>query len=235
MIKKNLKITGVIQARLDSNRLPGKVMKEVNGIPILGYIISRIKRIEGLYNVILATTYRTSDEPLVKYATEQGLIIHQGKVNDVAHRFLCCAEKFSSDYLVRINADSPFLDPDLISKGIRYCYNNKVDLVTNTVGRTFPYGITVEIFSAEALRNSYSFMEKDDREHVTSYFYKHLENFNVIVMTSRLKKIRKAHMVIDTESDLKIFKNVIKRLGDGAINLSYQKIAKIYLQEMESI
>lgn len=233
MSKNFLKITGIIQARLDSKRLPGKVMKEVNGMPVLGYVISRAKRTKGLHNIVLATTYRKSDEPLIKYALKQNLFVHQGKVNDVAHRFLSCAERFRSDYLVRINADSPFIDPDLISKGIKYCYNSKVDLVTNIIGRTFPYGISVEIISTGALKNSYKFMKKNEREHVTLYFYNHSKSFNIITMTSRFKKIRKANMVIDEEYDLKIFKNVIKKLGNNALNMPYKKIAKIYLQEMD--
>jgi spore coat polysaccharide biosynthesis protein SpsF len=233
MSKKVLKITGIIQARLDSKRLPGKVMKEVNGMPVLGYVIIRAKRIKGLDNIVLATTYRKSDETLIKYALKQNLYVHHGKVNDVTHRFISCAERFEADYLVRINADSPFIDPDLISKGIKYCYKNNPDLITNIIGRTFPYGISVEIISTVALKNSYKFMKKSEREHITSYLYNHSKDFNIITLTSSFKKIRKARMVIDEEPDFKIFKNVIKRLGNNALNMPYWKIAKVYLQEMD--
>jgi spore coat polysaccharide biosynthesis protein SpsF len=231
-IGKSLKFIGIISARLGSKRLPNKAMREVNGIPLIGYVIFRAKRIKGLDNIVLATTHRYSDKPLVKYALTQNISIYQGEVNDVASRFLNCAKMFASDYMVRMNVDSPFLDPTLITRGIRNCNNNKVEVITNLIGHTFPYGVSVEIFSINTLKKNYPYMGKSDREHVTSYIYEHLEEFNIQTMTSKYPKFSKAHMVVDTESDFRLFKRVVERLGDKVFDAPYWQIAKIYLQEM---
>jgi spore coat polysaccharide biosynthesis protein SpsF (cytidylyltransferase family) len=145
-IGKSLKFIGIISARLGSKRLPNKAMREVNGVPLIGYVIFRAKRIKGLDNIVLATTHRYSDKPLVKYALTQNISIYQGEVNDVANRFLNCAKMFDSDYMVRMNGDSPFIDPTLITRGIRNCHNNKIEAITDLIGHTFPYGYRSKLF-----------------------------------------------------------------------------------------
>ena len=223
-------IVGIIPARLDSTRLPGKALKQVKGMPLIGYVIARAKRIPGLGGLVLATTERPVDDPLAEYALSQGVAVYRGALHDVALRLLTCAAKFRGDYFVRLNGDTPFLDSTLITQGMAYCHDGRPDLVTNLIGRTFPYGIAVEVIRTEAFGQAYTRMTtSEEREQVTRYLYVHPAAFNIQTIISSRPELSRARVVVDTEADFEMFERMVIRLGEAVSTAGYQEVASLYL------
>ena len=173
------KVTAVIQARMASRRLPGKVLKEVCGRPILGWVIERAHRAETLDQVVVATTTDTSDDPIVEYCAENQIPFYRGSHQDVLDRYFQAARNFSSDVIVRLTADCPLIDPELIDMAVSEFTAGSFDYLTNRLpspwGRSFPIGLDVEVFSFQALEKIRSAAtETHHREHVTPYFYEEI-------------------------------------------------------------
>jgi spore coat polysaccharide biosynthesis protein SpsF len=222
-------IIGIILARIDSSRLPGKVMHSVQDTPLIGYVIERAKAIPGLSNIVLATTNRSIDDPLATYAQAQNIAVYRGSTQNVAFRVLQCAKIHQCDYFVRLNGDSPFLDPELIGEGITYCFQKRVDMITNLVGRTYPYGVSVEIIRTATFEQTYYQLEnQEEREHVTPYFYRNLEQFAVHTLTLSPPYKGKERLVVDTFDDMKKFEQVVQHLGKKVFNIKFQEAVKLY-------
>jgi spore coat polysaccharide biosynthesis protein SpsF len=227
-----MRIVGIIQARLDSNRLPGKALKTTeNGQALVGYVIERAKRVQGLSSIVLATSERDIDTPLCGYATQQGIEYFRGSLNNVAHRMLTCALNWKSDYFIRLNGDSPFLDIQLLNKGVDACADGRVDMVTNLIGRTFPYGISVEVIHTGTFQRIYSdFTSAEYQEHITQYFYHNIDQFIVHQLTSPDLDLRKARLVVDTMEDWEIFEQMVHHLGEKVYFANYEDVARLYLR-----
>jgi spore coat polysaccharide biosynthesis protein SpsF len=222
------RIIGIILARTDSSRLPRKVLQNIQGIPLIGYVIERAKAIQGLDCVVLATTDRTIDDSLAAYAHKQNISVYRGHTHDVAYRVLQCAKTYQSDYFVRINGDSPFLDPELIHQGIEHC-QQQVEIVTNLIERTYPYGISVEIIRTKSYERTYNQLDnQEDREHVTLYLYRNIEQFTVHSMVLIPPYTGKAHLVVDTLEDMKRFKQVVGYLGKDICTIGFQEVVDVY-------
>ncbi len=227
---KGPQVVGIVTARLDSTRLPNKALTPVRGLPLVGYVIARGKRIRNLKALVLATSERSVDDPLVSYALSQDIPVYRGSLSDVALRLLNCAMEFGADYCVRLNGDSPFLDYDLISDGITYCQDDRIDMVSNLIGRSFPYGISLEIIRIAALERAHALMASpEDHEHVTRYFYRHPQQFNIQSIISDRPDLSRARMVVDTEADLRMFEFVVGQLGDTVFDVGYRQVAPLYL------
>ena len=225
------KLIGIILARVDSARLPGKALRLVNGVPLIGYVIERAMRITNLKSLVLATTERLVDDKLVDYAIKKGIDVCRGSFQDVALRILKCAKDLEADYFIRLNGDSPFLDPDLISSATEYCLNRQFDLITNLASRTFPYGISVEIIKCSTYEKVYQSMNDEEREHVTQYFYRHKENFIIKDISSPYPELSNIRMVVDVKEDIDIMERVIAHLGDSVFDSNYKQTAEIFLQQ----
>lgn len=224
-----IRVIGIIPARLDSSRLPGKALKTVNGIPLLGYVFERSKKILGITKLVLATTSRTVDEPLTEYAESQGISVYRGDLDDVAHRMLNCAKKFEAEYFIRLNGDSPFPDKQLIGDAIGYCCGREYDLITNLIDRTFPYGISVEIVKTETYEKMYNEMKSsEEKEHVTKRFYAYPEQFKIKSIVSENSNLKGTKIVVDTHEDFDTFEKVVGELGEDVFTAGYQSIAELY-------
>lgn len=225
-----VRVVGIIPVRMDSNRLPGKALRHLGGSPLIGHVVSRARRIDGVESVVIATTSRSIDEPLLQYARRENISFCCGAADDVAHRVLECAKEYDAEYFLRINGDSPFVDPLLITKGIEECRELGADFVSNIVGRTFPYGISVEIVATRVFETCYRKMQSDsEREHVTSYLYAHLSDHRVHLMQSHFPEVAGARLVIDDAADLARMEALWQSLGDCALTAEYQEVARRYL------
>jgi spore coat polysaccharide biosynthesis protein SpsF len=221
-------IVGVIAARSDSSRLPGKALRMVADRPLVGYVIERAKRIGGLAALALATTDRPVDDELAAFARACGVGVCRGATDDVAGRLHACAAGFGADYLVRLNGDSPFLDPASLEEGLAQAAEG-YDVITSVPGRTFPYGVSVEIVRCAALRDALPKMTAEDREHVMPYFYRNATSYRIRELSSPRPELAEARMVVDTEEDLRVFEQVVATLGDAALTASYVDVAPLYL------
>jgi spore coat polysaccharide biosynthesis protein SpsF len=198
-------------------------------MPLIGYVIRRAGLVLGLSRIVVATTRRTIDDPIEEYARSSGLDVFRGDTENVALRLLSCASEFGADYFVRLNGDSPFPDPSLIEEGIDICGNGGFDFVTNLIGRSFPYGISVEIVSTRAYKTAYQRMESsEEREHVTAYLYGHVDEFLTHSMTSPVPELARVRLVVDTEGDWSLFQRAVSILGEAVWTSGYKEIANLY-------
>jgi len=169
-----MRIVALVQARMSSSRLPGKVMMRINGIPMIELLLSRLSKSTLIDQIVLATSNDTSNFPLSSFVKELGFSVFEGSENDVLERFYHAASLFAADAVVRITGDCPLVDPELVDELIReFIRRNDVDYMSNTLTPSFPDGLDIEIFTFQALKyaaeNSISAY---DKEHVTQFIIK---------------------------------------------------------------
>lgn len=211
-----LTVHAIVQARMSSTRLPSKVMKEILGKPLLGYVIDRIEKANFVDKVIIATTAFESDNPIAAYCAQHKKFCYryQGDSNDVLSRYWAAAQASPSDLIVRITSDCPLTDPVVIDTLISKFISEypKYDYVSNTLDRTYPRGLDVEVFSYRALEMAAKeASEPYDREHVTPYFYKNSSLFSLhsIRYGTDYSKFR---WTVDTLEDFHLISKLIETL-----------------------
>ncbi len=222
---------GIILTRMDSQRLPQKAFLKIGNIKLVEYPIKALLR-EKFFIPIIATTDRPIDNPLADLAEKYNIKIFRGDFKNVSKRVIDCLNFFKIEEFARINGDSPFLQIDLLKKGYKLLIKNNLDFVTNLFPRSFPYGISVEIFRAkvytekmENIRNPFY------QEHITSFFYDNIKNFNYAnILFDGQEKSKDIHLTVDTAEDLekirKILafdKNIFEKNTENIIN-AYKKI-----------
>jgi len=173
-------ITAFIPARLDSTRLPGKGLLDVAGKPMLSYLVERIKACPSIDNIVLITTDRPIDNPLVDYSKSEGIGIFRGVLENVLNRFRKAADATKSDIIIRANGDSPLLCPLLTELAIAQLKNNDLDFLTGKNKFTkLPIGLLGEFFQNNILQTLDDFeLDTFDKEHVSSYIFKNPNKFN---------------------------------------------------------
>lgn len=226
----NIKIIAIVIARLDSKRFPRKVLKKINGNSIIKIIHDKVSKIKTLDKIIIATSKRPIDDPLVVFAQKNKINYYRGSYKNVAQRCFDAAKRYKADYFLRLNADSPFVDLKIIKKGISVLRKKKPDLITNLVKRTFPYGISLEIIKVKSLQKSIPLMNKFDSEHVTNFFYKKKRYFKIIKFYSKNNLLSNLRMVVDYATDLKVLRYISKKTRNKIFNMDYEQIAKKYVQ-----
>ncbi|MCR4336944.1 MAG: glycosyltransferase family protein [Candidatus Omnitrophica bacterium] len=176
-----MKACAIIQSRMGSSRLPGKVLLPLADKPVLEHVIRRVQQAKTIQDVILATTEKDEDTPLVELAIRCGAKVYRGSENDVLDRYYQAAQKFKAKTVVRITADCPVIDPKLIDQIVTQYFQVKVDYCSNTLVETFPNGEDIEVFSSQALEKAWKEARlSSEREHVTPYLKKNKEQFKVI-------------------------------------------------------
>ena len=210
---KTKKITCVIQARTDSKRLANKVLKEIEGTPMICHIINRIKRSRNVEQIILATTDNDSDKILLDIAEKFKIIGFAGDEDDVLGRFFNAATSFLADPIVRITGDCPLVDPELLDSMIQIFLENKYDYISNTIERTFPDGLDIEIFSFDALKKAHEEAKwSSEREHVTPFIIKNQDLFKVYNYKNK-QDLSNLRWCVDEEDDLLMVKQIFHEMG----------------------
>jgi glutamate-1-semialdehyde 2,1-aminomutase len=165
-----VKIVAIVQARMNSTRLPNKVMRPINGIPMIELLLARLAKSNKLNQIIVATSDNDINLPLIKHVEKLGYICVRGSENDVLNRYVIAAQKVKADIIVRITGDCPLIDPALVDKAIEQFVSSSVDYLSNTIPATFPDGLDTEVFSLKALERADQESHKPfEREHVTPY------------------------------------------------------------------
>lgn len=207
-------MVAVVQARMGSSRLPGKVLREVAGRPLLAWMLERVGLAASLDSVLVATTTQRRDDAVAAVAASAGAAVARGSEDDVLDRYLLACNQASAGTIVRLTADCPLLAPEVIDRVVEDFARGGADLVTNAppAGRTFPDGMDVEVFGAEALRRAAAEATlAADREHVTSYFH-HSPSF--VVRTVDLEPpLGDVRITVDTAADLALVGDLLTRLG----------------------
>lgn len=173
-------ILAVIQARMSSTRLPGKVLKDVLGEPMVIRQLERISRSKMIDQIVVATSTESSDDPLAEAVTSAGYQVFRGSLDDVLSRFQTLRKDFNPTHIVRLTADCPLTDPAVIDGIIEQHVETQVDYTSNVISRTFPRGLDAEVFTVAALdRLSELELSDDEHEHVTLGFYKRPGEFTL--------------------------------------------------------
>ena len=168
-----LKIVALVQARMGSTRLPNKVMKPINGIPMIELLLTRLVRSKEIDQIIVATSLDERNLPFVTHVQKLGFVCEQGSENDVLDRYVQAARKHQADVVVRITGDCPLVDPDLVDEVIRLFKNADLDYFCNNYPPTYPDGLDVEVCTFKALERAWQETDEPfDREHVTPYLRK---------------------------------------------------------------
>lgn len=221
-------LSGVILARMDSARLPRKPLAEVGEKKLVDYLIERAWKLDGLDSLCLATTDRSIDDELVAHAKSKGLQVYRGSCENVAERLLACATNQSADFVLRLNGDSPYIDTKMLNAAIRLAKSDKYDFLTNLLPRTYPYGVSVEIVRVRTLAQHLVAFSESDAEHVTQFFYRNLDRFNVAHLKSQQIFPVAERVTIDTAEDLREFVLMIQKLGSEWATANLVDILKAY-------
>ena len=206
------KITCIIQARTRSERLQNKVLEEIENLPMICHIINRIKKAKNIEQIILATSNTESDKILQDIAKKFKIISFAGDEKDVLDRFYNAAITYAANPIVRITGDCPLVDPILLYKMGEFYQANDYDYMSNTIERTFPDGLDIEIFSSEVLKISNKEAKwLSEREHVTPYILKNQNDFRIYNYKNK-QNLSNLRWCVDEEDDLIMIRKIFQEM-----------------------
>ena len=171
-------VVALIQARMGSTRLPGKVMLPLDGVPVLTHDIRGAAAAETVETVVVATSQRRQNDVIERHARREGVGCFRGSETDVLGRLYAAARQYDADCIVRLCGDHPLVAPEMIDTAVRHIVDSDVELVSNRLKRTFPRGVAVEAFTMEAFATLERLADEDHRETVTTYYRDHLDEFS---------------------------------------------------------
>jgi spore coat polysaccharide biosynthesis protein SpsF len=216
-LNKPIKIVTIIQARIGSSRLPGKVMMPLAGKRLLLRLYERVAAANFTDTIIIATTEEDDDDPIVSLCKDNGIEYYRGNSTDLLDRHFKAALPINPDAVVKIPSDCPLIDPNIIDKVLKYYIDNEniFDFVSNLHPASYPDGNDVEIFSASALKDAWLNAKKEiEREHTTPYFWENQDKINVgNVEWESGKDYSMSHrFTIDYKEDYEFIKRVYEEL-----------------------
>ncbi|MEU4238765.1 glycosyltransferase family protein [Actinoplanes sp. NPDC026619] len=209
---------GIIQARMDSSRLPGKVLLQLGGRSVLERCVRGAQLSGVLDQVIVATTVEATDDVIVEECARIGVPCHRGPVDDVLARFLGVLDEYASDIVLRFTADNPLIDPAIISRAHRVFVAAGADYLTTSIAHTLPRGMDVEMVRTPVLRAVDGLATDHHRVHVTSYIYTHANDFDVIGLTLQ-PDLSHLRLTVDTEDDWRVVSAIVDHFGDEPVPL----------------
>jgi spore coat polysaccharide biosynthesis protein SpsF len=193
-----------IQARMSSQRFPGKVLAPFRGKPLIAQVLGQVTQAVAADAVVVATSGEPADDPLAAYVREMGIAVFRGPLENVFRRFQLCLEAYPCTWFVRICADSPLLSSELLQGVMAHRQRLDVDLITNVYPRTFPKGQSVEMLRAETFAAiPADLLTAEEQEHVTQYYYNNPDRFKILNLDSGNAELGKISFAIDTIEDLR--------------------------------
>lgn len=209
-----MNVVCIIQARVGSTRLPKKVLKKICNKTVLEHDIDRIKKVKNIDSIVIATTTEDKDIEIVNEAKRLKVNYFRGSENDVLARYYFAAKENNADVVVRMTSDCPLIDPG-VTEAIIQCYLEKSDMydyVSNTLERTYPRGLDIEVFSFSALEKAFNEAKLDsDREHVTPYIWRNGEVFRIFQYKNE-KDYSDLRLTLDTDEDFELIEKVYGEL-----------------------
>ncbi|MEO8698594.1 MAG: glycosyltransferase family protein [Kofleriaceae bacterium] len=219
-----MRTVAIIQARMGSSRLPGKVLADIHGDTMLGRVVSRLRAARTIDEVVIATSVLADDDAIVTEATRLGCGSHRGSETDVLDRYLGAARAYNADAIVRVTADCPLLDAGVVDLVVSALVRD-VDYASNTHTRTFPRGLDVEAMHRDTLeRIGRLGTSESAREHVTAFVMERPELFRVrqVVAVDDASLLR---WTVDTSDDLALVRTLYALYEPDAV--SYRKLVEI--------
>lgn len=202
----------IVQSRMTSTRLPGKVLLPLAGEPMLVRLLERLRRVQRADGIVIATTTNVTDDPIAALCAQQGVPCHRGSELDVLSRYADAARLHAADVVVRITSDCPLIDPALIDQLIAVYEEGDSDYVSNMLPPTWPYGMAVEVFSATALAQAHAEATQDaEREHVTPFIYWHPQRYRLRNVASPVA-LSHHRWTVDTPEDYELVRRLFDHL-----------------------
>jgi spore coat polysaccharide biosynthesis protein SpsF len=209
-------VVAVIQARMGSTRLPGKVLAPIAGQSMLALVCRRVRRATRIDRLVVATTDAPADEPIIDECERLAVDVFRGSETDVLRRYREAAQRHAADAVVRITADCPLIDPEVIDTVVAAFLDLLPDYASNTLRRTWPRGLDTEVMTAAALaRADREATEPYERVHVTPYLYRHPELFRLHAVTAQEDRSA-ARWTVDAPEDLALVRAVCERVDPVA-------------------
>ncbi|MFA6171600.1 MAG: glycosyltransferase family protein [Patescibacteria group bacterium] len=206
------KVLCIIQARMGSSRLPGKVLLDLAGEPVLARIIERVKKSKLIDKIIIATSGKKDDDEIDRLGTKLGIDVFRGSENDVLDRYYQVAKHYGYGHIVRVTGDCPLIDPGIIDEVISLYRLEDVDYATNVIPPTYPDGLDAEIFSFAALEKAWREAKLNSgREHVTVYMWQNPGKFKQAHLNNSVDLSAK-RWVLDNPEDYEVMKSVYEKL-----------------------
>ena len=226
-------ILAIVQARMNSSRLPGKVLKTILGKPLIGFCLERLRYCKHIDTIAIGTTTDANDIPLVETIERLGYQALRGHPTDVLDRFYKISQKYNASGIVRVTADCPLIDPAIVDNVIKMYKNSSFEYVSNIRPPSFPDGLDVEVFSPKILKQTWlSAQLPSEREHVTPYMIKILrEKIGNVTHTSDLSQLR---WTVDYPEDFELVKLVIEHLYPQKCDFQMNDVLK-YIEQMPKI
>jgi len=222
-----MKKIAIIQARMSSSRLPDKMMADLNGRPVIAWVVKAANAICGIDEVVVATSDDKSDDAIEKWCKNNKTECYRGSLDDVLRRFANAAEKYDADIIMRITGDCPLLDPAICSQLLQLLLRTNSDYASNCTIATWPDGLDCEVFTKRALKIADKEANKTEyREHVTGFIHKNRHRFKVETMPCPLPCLQGERWTLDNPEDLEFLRQVTKNLPDGKIS-SYIDVLNI--------
>lgn len=223
-------VVAIIQARMGSERLPGKVLLDIRGQTMLERVVRRVQRAQRIEKVVVATTTSPADDPVAAVAASLGASVTRGSEEDVLDRFHQAAEEAGAATIVRVSADSPLVDPEVIDMVVDAYMSSDADYASNKLEPSFPLGLDVEAFSREALEKVWkSARESYERSHVTLGIYAEPSEFKLVPVTTTPDR-HDWRWTVDTEEDLRFVREIFFRLA-GSNDFSWRDVVELIEKE----
>lgn len=219
----------IVQARMTSTRLPGKVLMPMAGRPMLSWQIERMQRATRLDNIVVATTVNATDDAIVDFCQAEGVAVTRGPEDDVLTRYVDAARTFGATTVVRLTSDCPLIDPALIDEALERFASAQppCDYLSNMLEPSFPYGLAVEVMTAQALRQAAEeARDPQEREHVTPFIYWRPQRFRLqsFTMTPNLSQHR---WTVDTPEDFALVSRIVSELYPAKQAFTIQDVLEL--------
>lgn len=212
------RVVAIIQARMASSRLPGKVLADLGEQPVLAWVVRRAARASGIDQVVVATSVAAEDAVIEAFCNEKGYICIRGNLHDVLDRYLQAAHENDAEVVIRLTGDCPFIDPEMLAENLHIFLNADppLDFAANRLpgNRTIPIGLDTEICTTKALEVAWrEAQEPHQREHVMPFFYEHPERFNILHIEHR-PNLGNYRWTLDTAEDLQFLRQIVAHFKD---------------------
>ena len=227
------KVAAIIQARVGSTRLPNKVLKDLCGKPVLWHVWNRLRQSKTIDEIVIATTTLTEDDAIEKFCSENNISFSRGSSDDVLDRYYNAAKNYSADTIIRITADCPLIDPQVVDKVVDTFLNGNYDYASNCIKRTFPRGFDTEVFSFLTLEKTHlNATQQHEREHVTSFIYTHKDLFSIGSYEDKVD--RSFHRwTVDTPEDFLLIEEIYTALYPIKQLFLFEDILKLFDERPE--
>lgn len=222
-----MRVAAIIQARMGSTRLPGKVLREICGEPMIGHVVRRVRRLARVNWVGVAIPATQEDGPLADYLnTLDGVAVTRGPEEDVLARYVAAAEAAQADAVVRITADCPLICPSVSQRVVDafLARSDECDYASNSLERTFPRGLDTEIVSLKVLRTADSEASRaSDREHVTTFVWRQPERFRLHSVADSRDRSH-LRLTVDTPEDFALITRIYETVWPHRPDFDYPEI-----------